>query len=214
MPRLTKARKELLTAMMKDAIFTAAVTVLNEHGPNGVTMDRVAKAANVARSSLYDYLRDRDELFRFVVSRITEPIQQAIAAIVQSDALAAEKLASIYRAVLTTIGKQQGLLILLTHASDVGDAIAAYKTSVRTSDTIVGLLAKIFEQGINEGRFRRTDPLALARMFIASGGALVDMQSDAGALGDAKQIERQIEMQMSLFLHGLSTGAGTMEAGK
>jgi len=128
MPRLTKARKELLTAMMKEVIFEAAATVLNKHGPNGVTMDRVATAAKVGRSSLYDYFRDRDELFQFMVHRITEPIRQAVDMIVQSDAPATEKLASIYRTVLTTVGKQQGLLKLLTHDKDVRDVFDTYKT--------------------------------------------------------------------------------------
>ena len=49
MPRLCKARKELLTTLMKESIFEAATAVLNEHGVNGTTMNRVAEAAELAK---------------------------------------------------------------------------------------------------------------------------------------------------------------------
>lgn len=208
MPRLSKARKELLTTMMKETIYEAAASVLDEHGLNGVTMDRVAKAANVARSNLYDYFRDKDELVQFIARRITEPIHQAIAEIMQSDQSATEKLASIYRTVLTNLGKHQSLMGLLARNEDVRDAVDSYKRKARASSVVIGLFAKVFEQGINEGKFRRADPVMLARMFIGCGGALADMQLDAGACNDADQIEQHVKMQVGLFLHGISTDDG------
>ena len=70
MPRLSKARKELLTTMMKDSIFEATTSVLSAHGIDGTTMNRVAEAADLAKSSLYDYFQNKDELLAFVANRI------------------------------------------------------------------------------------------------------------------------------------------------
>ena len=70
MPRLSKARKELLTTMMKESIFEAATSVLCEHGVDGTTMNRVAEAAELAKSSLYDYFPSKDELLEFVSDRL------------------------------------------------------------------------------------------------------------------------------------------------
>ena len=55
MPKLSATRKELLTTMMKEAIFEAATSVLCAHGVSGMTMDRVAAAAGLAKGSLYNY---------------------------------------------------------------------------------------------------------------------------------------------------------------
>ena len=70
MPRLSEARKELLTTMMKESIFEAATSVLSEHGLDGTTMNRVAAAADLAKSSLYDYFPSKDELLEFVSDRL------------------------------------------------------------------------------------------------------------------------------------------------
>ena len=49
MPKLTAIRKQALDEMMREAIFEATVAVLSEHGVEGMTMDRVALAAKVAK---------------------------------------------------------------------------------------------------------------------------------------------------------------------
>ena len=78
MPRLSKARKALLNTMMKETIFEATTSVLCKHGVNGTTMNRVAEAANLAKSSLYDYFESKDDLLRFFNTRLVEPFFQAI----------------------------------------------------------------------------------------------------------------------------------------
>ena len=70
MPRLSKTRRELLNTMMKESIFEATTTVLREHGVEGTTMNRVADAASLSKSSLYDYFQNKDDLLAFVSDRI------------------------------------------------------------------------------------------------------------------------------------------------
>ena len=55
MPKLTAIRKQALDEMMREAIFQAAKAVLAKHGVDGMTMDRVAVEADVAKGSLYHY---------------------------------------------------------------------------------------------------------------------------------------------------------------
>ena len=78
MPRFSKARKTLVDTMMKETIYEAAASVLSKHGIQGTTMDRVAAAANVAKSSLYDYFESKDELLRFINTRLVEPFFQTM----------------------------------------------------------------------------------------------------------------------------------------
>ena len=85
MPRLSKARKELLTTMMKESIFEAATSVLSEHGVDGTTMNRVAEAADLAKSSLYDYFPSKDELLEFVSDRLVAPFMQFVEETIRAD---------------------------------------------------------------------------------------------------------------------------------
>jgi len=54
MAQLAERRKELVTGLMKDAIYAAAVEILTKQGVDGLTMDRVAETAGVAKGSLYN----------------------------------------------------------------------------------------------------------------------------------------------------------------
>ena len=76
--RLSKARKALVTAMMKDTICEAASSVLEQHGAGGLTMDRVASTVGLATGSLYNYFQDKDDLLQFFYTRLAGPFFQAI----------------------------------------------------------------------------------------------------------------------------------------
>ena len=81
MPRLSQTRRDLLNGLMKDTIFEATTTVLRQHGVDGTTMNRVAEAAGLAKSSLYDYFSSKNELLAFAVSRMFAPTVEAFAGI-------------------------------------------------------------------------------------------------------------------------------------
>ena len=74
--RLSKARKACVEAMMKDTIFDAAGSLLEERGADGLTMDRVATKVGVAKASLYNYFKDKNELLRYSYTRMVEPFSK------------------------------------------------------------------------------------------------------------------------------------------
>ena len=98
--RMSKARKACVSAMMKDTIFEAATSVLEQHGVGGMTMDRVATTAELGTASLYTYFRDKDELLQFIYARLVDPFFQAIEEIVNADLPSPQKLERILRAAL------------------------------------------------------------------------------------------------------------------
>ncbi|MEN6367790.1 MAG: TetR/AcrR family transcriptional regulator [Thermoguttaceae bacterium] len=172
MPRLSKTRKALLTTMMKETIFEAATTVLCKHGVNGTTMNRVAEAANLAKSSLYDYFESKGDLLRFFNTRLVEPCFQAIAETSQADLPAPQKLERILRTFWEYSVKHRGLLKLLAGAEQ-SDQI---RKDVRPR--ILQLLTDIFEQGIREGSFRPHNAAHTGRMFLGCLIELFELQAD------------------------------------
>ena len=76
--RLSKARKACVTTMMKDTIFEAASSLLEQHGSDALTMNQVATKVGFATASLYNYFQDKDDLLHFCYSRLVEPCLQAI----------------------------------------------------------------------------------------------------------------------------------------
>lgn len=198
MPRLSKARKELLTTLMRDSIFEATASVLSAHGVDGTTMNRVAEAADLAKSSLYDYFQNKDELLAFVADRIMAPIAERIDEIAQADLPATEKLGGVIRAALKSVEQHRELLVPLVrdkfrHGSEaVGVSIRA-----RVAQTV----AAVFAQGMQAGQIRRDDPDQLSRLFLACLAEFCEMWI---AADPPEEIDDCVERLRRLFLYGVS----------
>ena len=105
MPKLTAIRKQALDEMMREAIFEATVAVLSEHGVEGMTMDRVALAAKVAKGSLYHYFPGKQALLEFVFAKMVDPVTTNLHEIVAGARPALEKLANHLAMLLEHIGR-------------------------------------------------------------------------------------------------------------
>lgn len=197
MPRLSRTRKELLTAMMKEAIYEAAVSVLAEHGAAGMTMDRVAAAANLAKGSLYSYFDSKQGLLQFVHGKAIEPIQKAVEELVHSEMPVLAKLEAILRVIFDHTVQHRELFGLLLNDDD---ARLLLEPTERTNRQIaVGHFAEVFRQGMAEGVFQPHDPAQLGEMFF---GALLGFWQPALAAGQFQQPDDLIKPLIAVFVHG------------
>jgi AcrR family transcriptional regulator len=193
--RLSKARKEIVTAMMKDTIFEAAGSVLEEHGVSGITMDRVATTAGLATGSLYNYFQDKDDLLQFIFTRLVEPFFQAIEEIVRGNMPAPRKLETVLQATLEHSVKHKCIIRLLAETDQ------EHKVKKTTRPRFLRLLTLIFEQGITEGSFRPHNPAFAGRMFCGCLSELFEMRADDASSADANSY---VETLIALVLRGIS----------
>lgn len=193
--RLSKARKDIVTAMMKDSIFEAAVSVFEQHGVGGMTMERVAATAGLAAGSLYNYFRSKNDLLQFVYARLVEPYVEALEAIVESRTPAPQKLEEILRSTLKRSTQQKGLIALMAES----DQQCQMKRQVRPR--VLQLLGQVFQQGINEGSFRSHEPAHTSRMFHGCLSELFEMQAE-GASGD--EVNEYVDVLIDAVRHGFS----------
>lgn len=201
MPRLTAIRKQALDEIMKEALFEATVAVLKEHGVDGMTMDRVAAAAGVAKGSLYRYFRSKRELLDFVYAKAVAPIFQELDEIVAREQPAAEKLADQLRALLDHVAKYAEVFALLF---EDGTTRSLLQLSERSNHRAASeRLAQIFRQGIAEGAFRAADPLLLANMYVGLCKGVLDTQPD---LEQPEQREALHRLISGVFLNGIAVG--------
>ena len=111
--RLSKARKEIVNAVMKDTIVEAAGSVLEQHGVGGMTMDRVATSAGLTAGSLYNYFRNKDDLVQFIYERLVEPFFHMLEEIAATEMPAPKKLEKIVRAGLEHANRDRAIIRLL-----------------------------------------------------------------------------------------------------
>lgn len=195
MPRLSKTRKELLTTMMKESIFEATTAVLCEHGVEGTTMNRVAEAASVSKSSLYDYFENKDDLLAFVSDRIVGPFLKMLEDLVPARLPATQKLEGILRYALDDSTKHQAVIRLLAQ-SDQNQQLKR-----RTRPRVLQAFTAIFEQGIQEGLFRPHNPAHTARMFAGCLSELFELQVSNATLAE---VAEYVEVLIGAARNGFS----------
>jgi AcrR family transcriptional regulator len=189
--------------MMKEAFYNATLDVLAEHGVDGLTMDRVASAASVAKGSLYHYFGSKKELLEFVYGKIVDPIFHDLVETVAMEEPAVEKLSLHLRQLLEHVAKHARVFRLLF---DDDTAHGLLRSSERsTTEAACQHLAEIFRQGIAEDRFRPVEPLVLARMFLGVCRGVFDGQPD---LQEGNQRECVHHLILSSFLNGVAAANG------
>jgi AcrR family transcriptional regulator len=205
MPRLSQTRKKLLDTMMKESIFEAATSVLSLHGIDGTTMNRVAAAADLAKSSLYDYFPSKDELLGFVSDRLEAPFVQSVEETLRADLPAPQKLERILRTAFETGTKHKAILRLLVHSDQ------EYRLRRRGRPRILEAFTAIFEQGIKEGSFHSHNPAHTGRMFLGAFGELFELLASNASEEAANEY---VGVLIDAALHGLSIHVRSRAAGE
>ncbi|NLS96615.1 MAG: TetR/AcrR family transcriptional regulator [Planctomycetaceae bacterium] len=203
MPRLTDIRKQALDEMMKEAFFEATVAVLNEHGVEGMTMDRVAAAAGVAKGSLYRYFRGKRDLLEFVFTKVVDPIFQAFEELAAKQQPAIELLSGHLEALLEHVAKHARVHRLLFE-DDAAHGLLQ-PSERRTSEAAGRQMATVFQQGIEEGVFRPQDPLLLAHMYLGLTKGVLQSRPPLDEPEHRKDVHRLI---IGTFLSGIATDKG------
>ena len=84
MSLLTEKRRAASEELMQEGILSAATAVLGEVGFQALTMERVARAAGVAKGTLYNYFKDKDDLvgqvIEFAFAGLVEQVETAMRA--------------------------------------------------------------------------------------------------------------------------------------
>lgn len=198
MPKVSKTRKAVVARMMREDIFEAATTVLCKYGVNGTTMNRVAEAANLTKSNLYYYFRDKDELLQFFNTRLLEPCLQAIEEVATCDLPALQKLEKILRTSWEFARQHKGLVRLIVEA----DQDSTVRRTVRPR--VIGLFTRVVEQGIREGSFRSHNPEHTGRVF---NGALTELMELLAEGASDEKVNDYVESLVDGVHHGFSIHA-------
>ncbi len=199
MPRLTTLRKRAVDEMMREAIFEAAVSVLAEFGVEGMTMERVALAAGLAKGSLYHYFSGKQAILELVHTKLIDSIFHQLQEIVTTERPAVEKLSLHLEQLLKHVAQNLHVFKLL-YQNDVAQGLLQ-ASQRRCREAGSQLLALIFRQGIEEGVFRSADPLMLTAMFQGLCRGVFDSQPEL----DSPQQQNQIrELILTTFLHGIA----------
>ncbi len=199
MGALIERRKSEWDSMMKSAISEAAISVLNEYGFDGLRMDRVANAAEVAKGTLYNYFRNKDELLINVIDMKFASIHQALLEIYDNKMSPPDKMEEIIRALLTFLEDERGLVLVVIDAEGLSVSVKDSATVKR--EIVIKLIAGIIEAGIEKGYFRKFDAIQAAKLI--HGAIHASFQIKIRSKDDHRSDEESVSDLIKLFFSGL-----------
>ncbi len=182
---------------MRESTYQASLAVLHEHGPDGLTMDRVAAAANVAKGSLYNYFQNKQDLLAFVFDKVVEPARTAAEKVALSDLPPVDKLRGVIEALFQNFAEKQAVFRALMNSDDARAALQPTERCVRGNTTKI--FAAIINEGIQKKVFRSVDSIFLGRCFLAAIVELIEMHDQAGR----EPTELNPNQILDLFLNGV-----------
>jgi AcrR family transcriptional regulator len=132
--RAPDALKDVIRDFRRDQLVDTARRLFGERGSTDVSIDEIAAEAGVARSTVYVYFANRDELLRACVQSMYDRLQDTIALVVDDGAAPVARLHRLILGLLERVDESPAFFRL---------AMATQSTTAAGSEAVGGALMMI-----------------------------------------------------------------------
>jgi AcrR family transcriptional regulator len=147
-------------------VFTASMHLFLEKGFRETTMQEIAQAAGMGKSTLYDYFKTKDEILLSVVEDEIYDLTELAKQIASQDIPAAEKLHQMMHAHLEFLLVNKDFYTKMTYEVQRLD-IESQRRIQTKRHAYQDLLCRLVEDAIHEGTFRPVNPLLATRAILS-----------------------------------------------
>jgi AcrR family transcriptional regulator len=160
------ALRTILRDFRRDQIVVTATRLFGERGSTEVAMDEIASEAGVARSTVYVYFPNRDELLRACLRRMHGQVLDAIVGSWDDDADPVRRLRTLAAGLLERIDENPAFFRLAvaaqTRVDDVGSTVGAELSLIGLD--MARIIRDLVVEGIEAGVLRPVDPEQATRL--------------------------------------------------
>jgi AcrR family transcriptional regulator len=201
--RTSEDLKEVIRDFRRDQVIDVARRLFGDRGTTDVSMDEIASEAGVARSTVYVYFANRDELLRACLQRMHEQLTEGIAQTWVQETEPAVRLERLIEEMLARVDDSPAFfrLALVTQGTPVRGAEAVGSELALISLSIARLIRDLVVEGIERGVFRPMDPDRATTLI----GQQVYGAMAVRAEDPAPMLRAEAAAEAALFiLHGLA----------
>jgi AcrR family transcriptional regulator len=198
MTSLAAQRKRLADSIMRDAIYDGVMEVLGEHGLAGATMDRIAATVGVAKGSLYNHFRGKDDLLAFVHDRTIRPLLESTEQVVTTDLAAADKIEAMIRNWQRYVGEHRATFQIFANYVNVEGGLK--QAMAESESAAIELIARLITEGIEAGEFRPVKAHFVAEMLLVAVKKMLSQQLKDAVPGSD---DETVDTLVAVFIHGL-----------
>ena len=210
MPRLSEQKRAVLESMTRDALYEASLSILEAEGWMGLTMEKLAQRAGVAKGTVYNYFPDKREIIFFVLRRNGENITREMEAIRSLELDPATELQRTLESLVLGIHKHRNVIAAMIRVVEENPELhslhgpGSKNHPMRQAREAV---LKVLTRGVECGAFRSFDPGLMEDLIHGILMSLGRMFGIGAFDGNPEVIS---EMVKDLVLHGIlpRKGAG------
>ncbi|HOO91063.1 MAG TPA: TetR/AcrR family transcriptional regulator [Syntrophales bacterium] len=192
-------RRKAVEALTRRAILDAAIGVLVHDGIQGLTMDRVAAEAGVAKGTLYVYFTNKDDILEAALEASFDPVIQELTLLLSGDDPPDRKLEAFSLCNLRFFNKHRELIRVLMYDRERMRSDRNHFTDSRYRNTIKHVAA-VLDKGVQQSLFAPLESEKVAAMFVEANMGMVMQRIYDGISGDVERDARQIT---DIFINGL-----------
>ena len=152
--------KEVIRDFRREQVIDVARRLFGERGTTDVSMDEIAVEAGVARSTVYVYFANRDELLRACLKGMHNQLLDDIALTWEQGADPARRLERLIEGMLERIDADPAFfrlaLVAQGSVSQGGEAVGTELALIGLN--IARLITDLYVDGVASGVFRQMDP--------------------------------------------------------
>jgi len=186
----------------KAQILEAATEVFIRAGFHKARMDDIAKQAGLSKGALYWYFDSKDAIIQAILDRMFGREYEQLAAFVEVDIPAMEKLEHFLEFVVLDIVRMEPMMpimyefwALLLREKRVKEVLGGFYTG------FFDLFRPIIQQGIENGEFREVDP---GEVVVTLGAFIEGLFILWAAVPDIIDLERHIRSGMHLIIESIA----------
>ncbi len=188
-PKATK--KEIVTALPHPGDPGRGPELLEQRGPEAMTMEEIAAAAGVAKGTVYLYFQSKDDLIQALITRVGENILQDVEASLEAPGTPPEKLIRMVSVLLEYLNRER--LLFPIYARELLQGRQASREGFRRryqelEEKFVTLVTRLFAEGIAAGQFIPANPRLLTfliRGLVRATGYYQKAEGQADAAKEA-----------------------------
>jgi len=187
-------------SLCRRGIREAAVRIFCREGGEGLTMEKLAAEAGVAKGTLYLYYRDKKELLESVKEESLKPLREELAEVLDGGLPPQDKIRQFVLRHLGYFDRNRDFFRVLLWDRQLAQTYFLHKqgTHHRTS---VPKVAKVLEEGRRSGAFRPMNAVTVAAMLIESDIVVIAQRLHEEVPGP---VEEDAKMLLDVFLNGIS----------
>jgi len=160
---LTKEEQE----KRRHEIHHKVVSIFLKKGFQETSMNEIAQAAAVGKSTLYDYFKTKDEILIYFFENQLNDMTEEAQRIALQNLSADKRLRQVMEAYIENLQANKSLFLKLTQEAQ-RLKVESQKQIQKKRHAYQDLICALIDEGIREGVFREVNSLLAARLLIGS----------------------------------------------